>query len=208
MDAFENMDFQHWVDNLDDDDIDYFYNLMMNGQLDDVMDAFRYDMEYDDYDEYDDYSDDYGYDSFYKQMAGTVSSGDTAPSRTRTQLSPALTQKDLHDMSQVCEKEDKEYCNDPHDSNEECCPVFKDDGYQQRFCRKAAFRPNPLKSTKHLPTCQAKCLVTGEKCDISKPDECCSGLCKHFAGLITSYLLDLFQHLHFTKVASEFMALA
>ena len=43
-----------WIDNLDDDDIDHFYNLMVNGQMNDIMDAFRYDIEYDDYNEYDD----------------------------------------------------------------------------------------------------------------------------------------------------------
>ena len=52
-----------WIDNLDDDDIHYFYNLMMNGQIDDIMDAFRYDMEYEDYGEYNDY--DRYYDDYY-----------------------------------------------------------------------------------------------------------------------------------------------
>ena len=61
-----------WIDNLDNDDIDYFYNLMVNGQMSDIMDAFRYDMEHDDYREYNDYDrylDDYEaygeYDAYY-----------------------------------------------------------------------------------------------------------------------------------------------
>ena len=71
--VFSGWEFDDWVDNLDDVEIDYFYNLMMNGQMDDIMDAFRYDVEYDDYGEYDDYAlfhDDY-------ILAGDDSGGDT-----------------------------------------------------------------------------------------------------------------------------------
>ena len=203
IDAFEDVDFQHWIDNLDDDDIDYFYNLMMNGQIDDVMDAFRSDIEYDDYGEYDDY------DRFYDGNDGKI-----IPHRTMTRLSPELgananpeqkEQKDLGDMSQVCEKEEEEYCNDPEDKKKECCPIFKDDKYQQRFCRKATIKEwNLLKGTRGLSTCQPKCLVTGEICDKSKPDKCCSGLCKQFKAIgitfKTSYVLDFFQHFQFTKI--------
>ena len=72
--AFIDRKLDDWIDNLEDDDIDYFYNLMVNGQIDDIMDVFRYDYdaEYDDYDEYhdhdrysDDYEDDGDYDEYY-----------------------------------------------------------------------------------------------------------------------------------------------
>ena len=56
--VFSDYEFDDWVDNLDDRDIDYFYNLMMNGRMGDIMDAFQYDVEYDDYDRYYDYYDD------------------------------------------------------------------------------------------------------------------------------------------------------
>ena len=57
-----------WIDTLDDDDIDYFYNLMMNGQMDHIMDAFRYDTEYDDYDRYygDYYAEGEYHDDYYE----------------------------------------------------------------------------------------------------------------------------------------------
>merc|ERR1711933_302285 len=43
--AYSELD--QWVDNMDDHEINYFYNLLMNGQMDRVMDAF-YDHYYDD----------------------------------------------------------------------------------------------------------------------------------------------------------------
>ena len=78
-----NWEFDDWIDNLDNRDIDHFYNLMMNGQMDDVMNAFRYDVEYDDYGEFDDYGryyDDYygdEYDYFYDEdtLDGPVNGG-------------------------------------------------------------------------------------------------------------------------------------
>merc|ERR1719334_2288241 len=65
--VFSDWELDQWVDNLDDGDIDYFYDLMVNGQTDDIMDAFRYDVEYGDYGEYNDcgqYDDNY-YDNYY-----------------------------------------------------------------------------------------------------------------------------------------------
>merc|ERR1719150_559428 len=44
-----DQEFNDWVDALDDDDIEYFYNLMLNDQMDDIMDAFRWDRIYDQY---------------------------------------------------------------------------------------------------------------------------------------------------------------
>ena len=74
--AFNDLEVEDWIDNLDDYDIDYFYNLMVNGKMDDIMDAFRYDMKYDDYGEYNDYDryyDDYygfeGYGEYDEEMA-------------------------------------------------------------------------------------------------------------------------------------------
>ena len=66
---------------------------MVNGQMDDIMDAFRYDMEYDDYGEYNDYDGDYGYDSFYGQMTNPMSSG-TNPVQPQQQQEPQ--QQEVH----------------------------------------------------------------------------------------------------------------
>ena len=66
--VFSDRELDEWVDNLDDGDIDYFYDLMVNGQTDDVMDAFWYDVAHGDYSDYGDYVefDDYGrYDDNY-----------------------------------------------------------------------------------------------------------------------------------------------
>ena len=38
------MAFDEWIDSLSDDAVDYFYELLMDGRTDRVMDAFHYDM--------------------------------------------------------------------------------------------------------------------------------------------------------------------
>merc|ERR1719356_1996357 len=38
-----DFEFDNWIDNLGDGDIDYLYNLMINGRMDDVVDAFQWD---------------------------------------------------------------------------------------------------------------------------------------------------------------------
>merc|ERR1712130_9939 len=55
--AYSELD--QWIDDMDDHEINYFYNLLMNGQMDRVMDAFYHDADYyydDDY--YGDYYED------------------------------------------------------------------------------------------------------------------------------------------------------
>merc|ERR1719334_2651518 len=65
---FEDQEIDEWVDNMDDDEIDYFYDLLLEGQSGEIMDVFQYendfgaDGDYDDYDEY--YRDYYGYDDY------------------------------------------------------------------------------------------------------------------------------------------------
>lgn len=51
-------EFDQWIDDMDDHEINYFYNLLMNGQMDRVMDAF--------YDDADYYHDDGYYGDYYE----------------------------------------------------------------------------------------------------------------------------------------------
>jgi len=47
--VLEEEAFDEWVDSLSNDDVDYFYDLLDHGQVDRIMDAFRFDTEFDDF---------------------------------------------------------------------------------------------------------------------------------------------------------------
>merc|ERR1712173_198523 len=138
--AFNELEFDEWIDNLDDGDIDYFYNLMMDGEMDDVMDAFRYDMEYDDYGEYNDYDgyldqlDDYeAYDGDYYEMDNgkTDEGGDTGSNAVGSESQ--LTEDDVGDKTKlkVLKQEKVELftkkVKDPCNLNQECRGIYDDE---------------------------------------------------------------------------------
>ena len=150
--AFGSDDIEEWIDNLDDDDVDYFYNLLVNGHLGDIMEAFEFDAGYGDYGE------DKDQDRYYRSYI------DNEVEEEEEMMSG--------DEDAFCTKLSAEIC----DETAECCQIadadaLKDDSTLEVECRK---EKGWFSRHKH---CLTKCYTEDEKCSDHK--DCCSGICEN-----------------------------
>ena len=174
--AFGSDDIEEWIDNLDDDDVDYFYNLLVNGQLGDIMEAFRFENDNDDYGELNDYDDDDDDEHYflYEQMMAPMPSETNPvepvePQEKGTKVD-GFSEEDAIAIAVHCKKSFQELCT----TDEECCQTadaaaIKADKTLQVSCReeKIYFR----KRNRCLPQCR----TTDEQC--AEHNDCCSKIC-------------------------------